>query len=272
MNTIDRLKKKADQLRLDTLDMILEAGSGHIGGSFSIADIIASLYYDVMKITDDPHDEDRDRFVLSKGHANPILYAVLLDKGFVPKEAKGTLRKFGSPFQGHPDSSICPGIDCTTGSLGQGISVGVGMALGLKKLGKDSRVFVVAGDGELNEGLCWEAFMAASNFQLDNLAIIIDRNMLQLGGNTEDLMKLGDLKAKMTSFGFAVDEIDGHDIGLIVSTLGKTYPGSPHCIIANTIKGKGVSYMENDPSWHGRIPKGDEIAQAYKELGGIRHG
>ncbi len=241
MNTIDRLREKANQLRIDTLDMILEAGSGHIGGSFSIADIIASLYYDVMKITDDPHDEDRDRFVLSKGHANPILYAVLLDKGFVPKEAKGTLRKFGSPFQGHPDSSICPGIDCTTGSLGQGISVGVGMALGLKKLGKDSRVFVVAGDGELNEGLCWEAFMAASNFQLDNLAIIIDRNMLQLGGNTEDLMKLGDLKAKMTSFGFAVDEIDGHDIGLIVSTLGKTYPGSPHCIIANTIKGKGVS-------------------------------
>lgn len=272
MNTIDRLKKKADQLRMDTLDMILEAGSGHIGGSFSIADIITSLYYDVMDITGGPHDEDRDRFVLSKGHANPILYAVLLDKGFVPKDAKGTLRQFGSPFQGHPDSSVCPGIDCTTGSLGQGISVGTGMALGLKKLGKDSRVFVVAGDGELNEGLCWEAFMAASNFQLDNLTIIIDRNMLQLGGHTEDLMKLGDLKAKMESFGFAVDEIDGHDIGSIGSTLRKKYPDTPHCIIAKTIKGKGVSYMENNPSWHGGIPKGKEVAQAYKELGGTCHG
>jgi len=175
MTTNEKLKEKAQQLRLETLEMILMAGSGHIGGSFSMADILVALYYNIMRISDNPNDPNRDRFVLSKGHANPILYATLIDKGYVPKDKKDTLRQFGSPFQGHPDSKVCPGIDCTTGSLGQGISVGVGMAIGLKKLGKDSRVFIITGDGELNEGLCWEAFMSAANFQLDNLTIIIDR-------------------------------------------------------------------------------------------------
>ncbi len=272
MERVGALQEKARQIRIDTLDMILSSGSGHIGGSYSANDILVALYYDVMKISKDPADPDRDRFVLSKGHANPALYAILMDVGYVPKTAKNTLRQFGSPFQGHPDSAVCPGIDCTTGSLGQGITVGVGMALGLKKQHRSQRVFVVTGDGELNEGVCWEAFMAASNFELDNLTIIIDRNMIQLGNNTEKLMKLGDLRGKMESFGFMVDEIDGHDFNALLPALEKKTVGKPHCIIARTVKGKGVSYMENNVAWHGGVPKGDQIAQAYAELGGTYNG
>lgn len=268
MGTIKTLKDKARYLRLETLEMILAAGSGHIGGSYSIAEILTALYYDVMHISEDPNDPTRDRFVLSKGHANPILYSILIDKGYVPSSEKLTLRQFGSPFQGHPDSSVCPGIDCTTGSLGQGISVGVGMAIGLKRLNKDSHVYIVTGDGELNEGLCWEAFMAAAQFKLDNLTVIIDRNNIQLGGRTEGLMRLGDLRSKMESFGFAVDEIDGHNFDELLPSLRKKTIGLPHCIIAHTIKGKGVSFMEDDPAWHGGIPKGDQLIKAYEELGG----
>ncbi len=272
MKRVETLKEKARQIRIETLDMILNSGSGHIGGSFSVNDILVALYYDVMHISKDPMDPGRDRFVLSKGHANPALYAILMDVGYVSKDAKSSLRQFGSPFQGHPDSAMCSGIDCTTGSLGQGVSVGVGMALGLKKLKGTQRVFIVTGDGELNEGLCWEAFMAAANFELDNLTVIIDRNMIQLGDNTEKLMRLGDLKGKMESFGFVVDEIDGHDFKVLLPALEKKTVGKPHCIIARTIKGKGVSYMENSAAWHGGIPKGDQITQAYAELGGTYNG
>lgn len=272
MKEIDILLEKARQIRIDTLDMILKAGSGHIGGSFSVNDILVALYYHVMHLSDDSSDPNRDRLVLSKGHASPALYAILMDKGYVSKKEKDTLRQFGSPFQGHPDSKMCPGIDCTTGSLGQGISVGVGMALGLKKQGKAGRVFIVTGDGELNEGLCWEAFMAAANFDLDNLTIIIDRNMIQLGNKTEKLMRLGDLHHKMESYGCIVDEIDGHDFNALLPALERKTFGKPHCIIAYTVKGKGVSFMEDDIAWHGGIPKGDQIIQAYNELGGTCHG
>lgn len=268
----DDLKEKARQIRKDVLDMVLAAGSGHLGGSFSATDLLVALYYRKMRLFEDPSDPRRDRFVLSKGHANPALYAILADKGYVPKDEMLRLRRLGSPFQGHPDSSKCPGLDCTTGSLGQGVSVAGGMAYGLKKLGSDAQVYVITGDGELDEGICWEAFMSAANFRLDNLTIIVDRNGLQLSKPTEELMKLDDLHMKLASFGLAVDEIDGHNFDAILATLDKHYPGKPHAIIAHTIKGKGVSFMENNVAWHGGIPKGDQITQAYAELGGGSNG
>ena len=272
MRNVIVLQEKARQIRLDTLEMILTAGSGHLGGSFSVTDILVALYYDVMHTGDDMIESDRDRLVLSKGHANPALYAIFVDKGYVPQETKGTLRQWGSPFQGHPDSRMCPPLDCTTGSLGQGISVGVGMALGLKLQRKKSRVFIVSGDGELDEGICWEAFMAATHFALGNLTLIIDRNMIQLSDATEQVMALGDLHAKMEAFGFMVSEIDGHDFSELPEALRKKSEEKPHCIIAHTVKGKGVSYMEHNAAWHGGIPKGDQIIQAHNELRGVRHG
>jgi len=269
--TIDQLKEKARRIRIDTLDMILASGSGHLGGSFSATDIMVALYYGTMRIFPDPDHPDRDRFILSKGHAAPALYAILADKGYVDPSALKTLRRLGSPFQGHPDSAKCPGLDCTTGSLGQGISVGAGMAYGLKLLKRDARVYVLAGDGELNEGICWEAFMAAGNFGLDNLTIIVDRNRIQLSGRTEEIMALESLEAKVRSFGFDVDTIDGHDFSRILPALDRTVPGKPRCVIAGTIKGKGVSFMEDRVEWHGDLPKGGQIQEAYRELGGETH-
>ena len=267
MRDPDFLENKARQLRIDTLDMILKAGSGHVGGSFSIAELLVALYYDKMNLGKGASDPERDRFVLSKGHANPILYAVLMDIGFAPKEAKDTLRRYGSPFQGHPDSSKCPGLDCSTGSLGQGLSIATGMALGLKKQDRPGHVYVITGDGELQEGICWEAFMAANAFKLDNLTVIIDRNRLQLSASTEVTNPLDSIEDKLRSFNFAVDSIDGHDFEQIFGALDKKYEGKPHCIVANTIKGMGVSFMENGVKWHGALPAGDEIAEAYRELG-----
>lgn len=267
MRDFDFLREKARQLRVDTLDMILKAGSGHIGGSFSIAELLTALYYDKMNLGTGANDPDRDRFVLSKGHANPILYAVLMDIGFAPKGAKETLRRYGSIFQGHPDSSKCPGLDCSTGSLGQGVSIATGMALGLKKQNRPGKVYVITGDGELQEGICWEAFMSANAFKLDNLTVIIDRNRLQLSAPTENTNPLDSVEDKLRSFNFAVDSIDGHDFGQIFDALDRTYEGKPHCIVANTVKGKGVSFMENGVKWHGALPAGDEIAAAYRELG-----
>lgn len=267
MRDFDFLKEKARQLRVDTLDMILKAGSGHVGGSYSIAELLTALYYDKMNLGTGEDDPNRDRFVLSKGHANPILYAVLMDIGFAPKEAKDTLRRYKSPFQGHPDSSKCPGLDSSSGSLGQGLSIATGIALGLKKQGRSEKVYVITGDGELQEGICWEAFMAANAFGLDNLTVIIDRNRLQLSDFTENTNPLDSVEEKLKSFNFAVDSIDGHDFAQIFEALDKTYEGKPHCIVANTIKGKGVSFMENGVKWHGALPAGDEIAAAYQELG-----
>ena len=261
---VSGLKEKARQLRLDVLDMVLKAGSGHIGGSFSAADIVAALYYSVMKLD----GEDRDLFVLSKGHAAPLIYAVLADKRIVDRRERDRLRAYGSPFQGHPDSNKCPGIDCSTGSLGQGVSVAVGMAYGLKAKGSSAHVYVLTGDGELQEGICWEAFMAASQQMLDNLTVIVDRNRLQLSGCTEDIEALGDLRAKAEAFGFEAEEIDGHDFSAIIPALQRRAEGKPRFIVADTVKGKGVSYMENRYEWHGNLPKGDQIAEAYKELGG----
>lgn len=260
------LAEKARELRIKTLQMVTEAGSGHPGGSLSEVEILTALYYSHLRLFPDPHDDRRDRFVLSKGHANPPLYAILADKGWLREEELLTLRKTHSRLQGHPDMNKCPGIDCSTGSLGQGISVSVGMALGLKLRQSNSRVYTLTGDGELDEGIVWEAASAAAHYQLDNLTLIIDRNRLQLDGCTEDVMALRDLKAKFAAFGFFVEEIDGHDYDEILTALSHTEPGKPHCIIANTIKGKGVSYMENNADWHGKVPNREELAAALSEL------
>lgn len=267
MSDFDLLKKKARQLRVDTLDMILKAGSGHVGGSYSIAELMVALFYEKMNLGKGADDPNRDKFILSKGHASPMYYAVLMDIGFVPKEAKDTLRRYGSPFQGHPDSTKCPGLDCSTGSLGQGLAIATGIALGLKKQGRSEKVYVITGDGELQEGICWETFMTANTFKLDNLTVIIDRNRLQLSAPTEQTNPLESLEAKLKSFNFAVDSIDGHDFAQIFNALKKTSVGKPHCIIANTVKAKGVSFMENRVKWHGALPVGDDIAAAYRELG-----
>ena len=266
------LAEKARQIRKDVLAMVLEAGSGHLGGSFSATDILVALYYHQMRLFPDPNDPRRDRFVLSKGHAVPALYAILADKGYVDKKELHRLRRLGSLFQGHPDTAKCPGLDCTTGSLGQGLSVAGGLAYGLRYQHADAKVYVLTGDGELDEGICWEAFMSSANFKLDNLTIIIDRNGLQLSKPTEELMKLENLHAKLEAFGLAVDEIDGHDFEAIVSALDKQYEGKPHVIIAHTVKGKGVSFMEHEVAWHGGIPKGEQIDRAYAELGGRMNG
>ncbi len=263
-----QLQEKARQIRLDAVEMIANAGSGHPGGSLSATDIMVALYYSKMALYEDPADERRDRFVLSKGHSNPPLYAILADKGYVPKEEMQYLRRLHHPFQGHPDSVKCPGIDCSTGSLGQGISVAVGMALGFKLKKMPNKVYAIVGDGEIQEGICWEAFMAAAHYKLDDLTVFIDKNGLQIDGTTDEVMSLGDLKAKMEAFGFATDVIDGHDFDQILTALDKFTEGKPHCIIANTIKGKGVSFMENAVGWHGKAPNAEQLEQARKDLGG----
>lgn len=266
-NDLDFLSQKARQLRIWTLRMVAEAGSGHPGGSLSEIELLTALYYSKLRLYEDPRDERRDRFVLSKGHANPPLYAILADKGWLREEELMTLRKTHSRLQGHPDRNKCPGIDCSTGSLGQGISVAVGMALGLKLKKSDSRVYVLTGDGELDEGIVWEAATAAAHYKLDNLTLIVDRNRLQLDGATEDVMALRDLRAKFTACGFMTEEIDGHDFTAILAALENSEAGKPHCIIADTVKGKGVSFMENNADWHGKVPNAAQLARAVAELG-----
>ena len=266
--SIEFMKEKARELRIKTLQMVTEAGSGHPGGSLSEVEMLVALYYDKLRLYPDPRDDRRDRFVLSKGHANPPLYAILADKGLLREEELLTLRKTHSRLQGHPDMNKCPGIDCSTGSLGQGISASVGMALGLKIRHSDSRVYVLTGDGELDEGIVWEAASAAAQYKLDNLTLIVDRNRLQLDGCTEDVMALRDLKEKFTAFGFFTEEVDGHSFPEISAALAHGEAGKPHCIISNSIKGKGVSYMEDNPDWHGKVPNREELAAALKELGG----
>ncbi|MBR3301219.1 MAG: transketolase, partial [Firmicutes bacterium] len=234
----------------------------------SATDIMVALYYSKMALYMDPNDERRDRFVLSKGHSNPPLYAILADKGYIPKEELQYLRRLHHPLQGHPDSAKCPGIDCSTGSLGQGISVATGMALGFKLRKMPNKVYAIVGDGEIQEGICWESFMAAAHYKLDNLTVFIDRNGLQIDGTTDEVMSLGDLNAKMKAFGFAVDEIDGHDFDQILAALERGEAGKPHCIIADTVKGKGVSFMENAVGWHGKAPNAEQLEQARRDLGG----
>lgn len=268
---INFLKKKANDIRIDIIREIHAAGSGHPGGSLSAADIITYLYFAEMNVDPaDPEKQDRDRFVLSKGHAAPALYAALAEKGFFPKETLMTLRKLGSILQGHPDKKKVPGIDMSTGSLGQGISAAVGMALAAKTDGSTSRVYAVLGDGELQEGIVWEAAMAAAHYRLDNLTAFIDWNGLQIDGKNEDVMTVAPVGEKFLAFGWNVQMIDGHDFEQIAQAVenAKKITGCPQMIVAKTVKGKGVSFMENEAGWHGKAPSDEQAKQAVEELGG----
>ncbi|ABY92269.1 transketolase [Thermoanaerobacter brockii subsp. lactiethylicus] len=265
------LKQKAKEVRIDIINMLAEAGSGHPGGSLSCADILTLLYFDKMNVKpDNPKWEDRDRLVLSKGHAAPALYAVLAEKGFFPKEELKTLRKLGSILQGHPDMKSTPGLDMTTGSLGQGLSAANGMALAGKLDKKGYRVYVILGDGELQEGQIWEAAMTAAHYKLDNLTAILDFNGLQIDGPNREVKNIEPVNEKFNAFGWHVIEIDGHDFDQIDKAIeeAKATKGKPTLIIAHTIKGKGVSFMENQVGWHGSAPNEEQRQKAIQELEG----
>jgi transketolase len=268
---VKQLEEKCRSLRCDIIKMIGDAGSGHPGGSLSVLEIIAALYYDIMRIDPkNPRWQERDRFVLSKGHAAPALYAVFADLGYFPKEELKTFRQFGSKLQGHPDKKKLPGLDASTGSLGQGVSIAVGMALGAK-LGKSAvRVYTALGDGELQEGLTWEAAMAAAHYKLDNFCAIIDNNGLQIDGSNDEVMSLGNIAEKYRAFGFDVKEAaDGNSIPALLDVLkAPVIDGKPRCIVAPTVKGKGVSFMENQVGWHGKAPSKEEVEKALAELQG----
>lgn len=271
-NGIRELKNTATDLRKHIIHMIYKAQSGHPGGSLSAADFVTACYFREMRIDPkNPKWEDRDRFVLSKGHVCPAQYAALAMKGYFDLKELDTLRKEGSILQGHPDMKKCPGIDISTGSLGQGLACGVGMAIDGKRRGKDYRVYAVLGDGECQEGEIWEACQTANKYHLDNLIVFVDNNGLQLDGTTDEVMPNIDLGKKFQAFGFDVYEIDGNDMEQVVAAidLAKAVDnGRPKCIYAHTIKGKGVSYMENECGWHGMAPNQEQYEQAMKELDG----
>ena len=264
------LAEKAREVRSRVIDMIYKAKSGHPGGALSAADIVTALYFDILRVDPaDPRRPDRDRFLLSKGHACPVLYACLAMRGYFGLEHLDTLRQCGSILQGHPIQKT-PGIDMTTGSLGHGLSIGLGMALEGQLRKRDYHVFVLLGDGEINEGLVWEAAMAAAKYKTDRLIAIVDRNRLQMDGCCDEVMPMGDIAAKFKAFGWKTFEIDGHDMAQILRTVEKArrVRGRPTCIVANTVKGKGVSYMEDRFEWHGKCPNADELACAMKEIWG----
>ena len=267
------LERRANDMRADIVRMIAEAGSGHPGGSLSCADILAALYFGGVLEHDprNPQWEGRDRFILAKGHAAPALYAVLAQAGYFPREELATLRKLGSRLQGHPDSNQVPGVEVSTGSLGQGLSVAAGAAAGLKLDGAPQTVFALLGDGECQEGQVWEAAMFAAHRQLDNLVAVVDRNGLQIDGRTCDVCDPGDLGAKFAAFGWDVAEVDGHDLDALVAVLGVAKAGRdgrPHAVIARTVKGKGVPFMENEAGWHGKAPNAEQAAEALAALEG----
>ncbi len=265
------LQDKARILRRDVIKMINKAGSGHPGGSLSAAEILASLYFHQMRYRpEEPKWPDRDRFVLSKGHACPVLYAALAESGYFSRDVLWTLRKMGSILQGHPDMRKAPGVEISAGSLGQGLPAANGMALAGKLDKKDYTVYVLIGDGECQEGAIWEAAMFASHRKLDNLVVILDYNRLQLGGVIEDILAIEPLVDKWRAFSWEVLEIDGHDIPKILEALetARKTKGKPVIIIAHTIKGKGVSFMENNPDWHGKAPNEKETEQALREIEG----
>jgi transketolase len=265
---IKELKLKANEVRRLSIEMIYNAKSGHPGGSLSAAEILVTLYFKILRIDPkNPEWPDRDRFVLSKGHASAAYYSVLAMKGYFPMDELKNFRKMNSMLQGHPTIHI-PGVDMTTGSLGQGFSASLGMALAGKIDNKDYRVFTLLGDGELDEGIVWEAAMSAVHNKLDNLIAIVDRNMYQLDGNTEKILSLGNVSKKFEIFGWEVMEIDGHSIPEIYISIMELMNknGKPKAIIAKTVKGKGVSFMENTHEFHGKAPNKEEYEKAMKEL------
>jgi transketolase len=269
MADIKMLTEKATQIRKDIVTMICKSKSGHPGGSLSAADIVSTLYFNEMNIDPkNPKMADRDRFVLSKGHAAPVLYAALAEKGYFDRELLGTLRKFGSPLQGHPDMRKLPGVDISTGSLGQGLSVANGMALSAKLDNKSYRTYVLLGDGEVQEGQVWEAAMTSAHYNLDNVCAFLDSNNLQIDGNVDKVMGVEPLDDKWRAFGWNVIVIDGHNFEEILGALeaAKAHKGQPTMVIAKTTKGKGISFMENVCGFHGVAPTPEETDKALEEL------
>ena len=270
MRKIELLKKKAKEIRIDIIKMLSQAGSGHSGGALSAAELMTALYFNQLRHnTKEPGWEDRDRVIFSKGHSCPLLYACLAESGYFPKEELLTLRRFGSRLQGHPgkDKGL-PGLEVSTGSLGQGLSIGIGMALASKLSQKDFRVYVLLGDGECDCGQVWEAVMSAGHYKLDNLCAIVDYNGLQIDGSTEEVMGLEPLVKKWQDFRWETIEIDGHNFKEILNAYQRARDNkeAPTVIIAHTIKGKGISFMENKVDWHGKVPNKEEAETALKEL------
>ena len=264
-----QLAIKANEARILGLTMVHDAASGHPGGSMSCLDLVTALYFNVMHVdTQNPQDPDRDRFVMSKGHCSPALYPVLALRGFFPVDDLHMFRRIDGHMSGHAEMHHVRGVDMSTGSLGQGVSAAVGMALGGKLNHKDYRVYAVMGDGELDEGQGWEAFMSAAKYKLDNLCVIVDVNGLQIDGATKDVMPLEPLDQKFAAFGFHVITINGHDFDQILSAYQEAAAtkGQPTVILAKTVKGKGISFMENDAGWHGKAPNDQQLEQAVSEL------
>jgi transketolase len=276
MNThVKKIKGTANEIRRDIVKMIAKSGSGHPGGSLSAADILASLYFGAMNVDcDNPKMTGRDKFVLSKGHAAPVLYSTLARKGYFPIEELDSLRKTGALLQGHPCMKTIPGVEMSTGSLGQGFSTSVGMAIAARLNDDNGRVFVLLGDGELNEGIVWEAAMSAAQFKLSNLTAILDFNGLQIDGKNDEVMGVSPVDDKFRAFGWNVVVTDGHSVEEILSSVEKarTETSKPTIIIAHTIKGKGVSFMEDKAGWHGKAPSAEELEIALNELSALDGG
>lgn len=268
---IKALEKTAAEVRVGVVKAIHNAGSGHPGGSLSAADIVTALYFSEMNVDPkNPKMEGRDKFILSKGHAGPVQYSALALKGYFPVEDFMTLRKLGSKFQGHPDMNKVPGIEMSTGSLGQGFAAAGGMAIANKLNNDPGRIYVLLGDGEIQEGIVWEAAMSAAHYKLDNMVGILDYNGLQIDGRNEDVMTVAPVVDKFRAFGWNVLEINGHDFEEILDAFAKAREckGKPTMIVAKTVKGKGVSFMEDNAGWHGKAPNDEETEQAVAELGG----
>ena len=268
-NDIESLKGISKEIRKSIIEEVYSAQSGHPGGALSATEILTVLYFNQMNIDPErPDDENRDRFVLSKGHASAGLYATLAERGFFDKSELKNFRKLGSMLQGHPDMKHIPGVDMTTGSLGQGLSAANGMAMASKIDKRGFRVYCLVGDGEIEEGQIWEAAMTSSHYKLDNLCLIIDNNNLQIDGKVTEVMSIYPLKEKLQSFGFEVFEVDGNNIDELITVFqkAKTIKEKPTAVIAKTIKGKGVDFMENQVSWHGKAPKEEEYKSAMEEL------
>lgn len=272
IDDIDRLKEIATDVRKHIVTMTTAAGSGHPGGSMSATDILVCLYFNVMRHDPgNPDWPDRDRFVLSKGHAAPALYSVLAECGYFSPDLLPSLRKLGSPLQGHPDMKRLPGIEMSTGSLGQGLSAALGMAMGCRLDGRKNRIFCLIGDGESQEGQIWEAAMAASHNRVGNLTAIMDENRLQIDGTTEEIMDVTNQRARWKAFGWDTHVINGHDFEAILKILHKPKEkGQPRMIVAQTVKGKGVSFMEDQLKYHGAPLSKDELKKALAELGGVK--
>lgn len=269
MTDLSFLAPKALKIRRSIIEMVHRANSGHVGGSLGAVEIVVALYYHLMQHRPTQPDwKDRDRFILSKGHCTPVIYAVLADCGYFPENDLQTFRRPGSYLQGHPYQPKTPGIDASTGTLGLGISTAVGMALGAKLRNQQHHYYILCGDGEIQEGQVWEAAMFANKYKLDNIIAFVDRNYLQTDGHSEEVMPLEPLRPKWESFGWRVDEIDGHDFTQIIAAVqnAKADASRPTMIIANTVKGKGVSFMEHEASWHGTPPGKEDFQKAMEEL------